>query len=98
MTRTGLELDATLRADGTTVLTAVGEIDATNADRFSSAIATAAAAGAVIVDLTAVQYLDSAGLVPLFANADQVELVIPPLLEPVITVSGLGTLTTVRLG
>ncbi|MEV8371119.1 STAS domain-containing protein [Kribbella sp. NPDC056861] len=97
MTRTGLELQATRRADGTTVLTAAGEIDATNADGFSTAITDAAATGAVIVDLTAVQYLDSAGLVPLFANADQVELVITSLLQPVITISGLATLTTVHL-
>ncbi len=43
------------------------------------------------------EYLDSAGLSVLFAHAERLELVVPPLLEPVLTVSGLAGLATVHL-
>jgi ABC-type transporter Mla MlaB component len=48
------------------------------------------------VDLTEVEYLDSAGLSVLFAHAERLELIAPPLLEPVLTVSGLADLVSVR--
>jgi len=87
-------------ADGAPVLTAVGEIDMSNAEKFAAALADAvpAAGRPLVVDLTAVQYLDSAGLAALFHHADRIEVVTGPLLAPLLTVSGLADLTTVRPG
>ena len=50
--------------DGAVVLAATGEIDMSNAAVFAEALTAAHedAAGPVIVDLTRVEYLDSAGL------------------------------------
>lgn len=54
------------------------------------------AAGPLTVDLSGVGYLDSAGLSVLFEHVGEIELVVPPLLAPVLEVSGLGGLATVR--
>jgi len=94
---TVLELSTTVASNGIPVVAAAGEIDRTNADGFAAAVAAAAATGRAVVDLTAVGYLDSAGLVPLFTHAEQIELVISTLLRPVISVSGLDTVTAVRV-
>ncbi len=56
----------------------------------------AADAGHLVVDLTAVEYLDSAGLAALFPHAERIQLVVTPLLEPLLTISGLADLTTVH--
>jgi len=61
--------------DGSTVLTATGEIDQSNADTFAVALADATVApgdGPVTVDLTAVEYLDSAALAALFSHAGRI--------------------------
>ena len=47
----------------------------------------------VVVDLTGVEYLDSAGLTVLFTHAAHIELVATPLLAPVLTISGLADIT-----
>ena len=94
-----LTLTSTRRPDGTTALTVAGEIDMGNADTFSAALAQAVDTSGdrpALVDLTAVDYLDSAGLVALFAHAARIEVVATPLLGPVLTISGLTELTTVR--
>lgn len=91
---TPLTLTPGRRSDGTLLLTAVGEIDMTNTDALAEALDTAH--GPVVLDLTGVEYLDSAGLNVLFARADRVELVATPLLAPVLTISGLTDLTTVH--
>ncbi|MFF8034721.1 STAS domain-containing protein [Streptomyces sp. NPDC016626] len=91
---TALTLTLGRRPDGTALLTAVGEIDMTNTDALSAALD--AVHGPVVLDLTGVEYLDSAGLNVLFARADRVELVATPLLAPVLTISGLAGLTTVH--
>ncbi|HET9380829.1 MAG TPA: STAS domain-containing protein [Streptomyces sp.] len=91
---TPLTLTPGRRTDGTALLTAVGEIDMTNADALCEALE--ARHGPVVLDLTAVAYLDSAGLNVLFAHADRLELVAPPLLAPVLRISGLTDLTTVH--
>ncbi|WP_228982037.1 STAS domain-containing protein [Streptomyces sp. DH12] len=91
---TPLTLTPGRRADGTTLLTAVGEIDMSNTDALAAALDTAP--GPVVLDLTEVGYLDSAGLNVLFSHADRMELITGPLLAPVLTVSGLADLTTVR--
>ncbi|MEU8632478.1 STAS domain-containing protein [Amycolatopsis sp. NPDC048633] len=80
--------------DGTTVLAVSGEIDMSSAPALAAALEDTA--GRLVVDLTAVEYLDSAGIAVLFDHAHHVELVVPELLAPVVTVSGLGELVTVR--
>jgi len=95
---TPLRLTSDHRADGTPVLTAAGEIDMSNAAAFSAALARGISPGIPLtVDLTAVEYLDSAGLAVLFARAEQIRLVVRPLLVPVLTVSGLADLTAVAV-
>jgi len=82
------------------VLTAAGEIDMSNAETFAAALATAVAAGSngsrLVVDLTSVEYLDSAGLAALFHQADHIEVRTGPLIAPLLEISGLADLTTVH--
>jgi anti-sigma B factor antagonist len=94
---TPLTLTTNRRPDGQQVLTADGEIDMSNASQLGDALARAGA-GPVLVDLTAVGYLDSAGLTVLFTHADHIELVVPSLLAPVLTISGLSEIARVRSG
>ncbi|XVV15711.1 STAS domain-containing protein [Actinoplanes sp. CA-131856] len=83
--------------DGATVLTATGEIDMSNAADFSAALDAALALGApVVVDLTKVDYIDSAGLAVVFPHLERVRLIASELLAPVLTVVGLDDVTTVR--
>ena len=98
---TPLELSTRPGADGIPVVTVAGEIDMSNADRFRDALGLAAAAaaatadgGSFVVDLTGVKYLDSAGVHVLFAHAARIRLIAGPLLEPVLTVSGLSDITS----
>ncbi|MER5373219.1 STAS domain-containing protein [Streptomyces sp. NPDC002553] len=91
---TSLTLTPGRRPDGAAVLTVVGEIDMSNAGELDKAIASVD--GPVVVDLTAVEYLDSAGLSVLFRHTDRVEVVATPLLAPVLTISGLAELVTVH--
>lgn len=95
---TPLTLTTRHRPDGSPLLTAVGEVDMTNC----GALATAAdealdgAPGRLVVDLSRVEYLDSAGLSVLLLRADRIEVVATALLGPVLTVCGLTELTTVH--
>ena len=96
---TPLELSTRPGADGIPVVTVAGEIDMSNADRFRDALGLAAAAtngGSFVVDLTGVEYLDSAGVHALFEHAARIRLIAGPLLEPVLTVSGLADITSVE--
>ncbi|MFI1989113.1 STAS domain-containing protein [Actinoplanes sp. NPDC020271] len=95
---TALTLTTSRDPDGAAVLTAAGEIDMSNAETFAAALVEAvpSAGRPLVVDLTAVEYLDSAGLAALFHQAERIEVVIGPLLAPLLTVSGLADLTTVR--
>ncbi|BCJ56859.1 STAS domain-containing protein [Micromonospora endophytica] len=100
---TALSLANSRRPDGTRVLTVIGEIDMSNAATFAAALTDAVDtdfeavdAGHLVVDLTAVEYLDSAGLAALFPHAERIQLVVTPLLEPLLTISGLADLTTVH--
>jgi anti-sigma B factor antagonist len=94
-----LELSTRRNDAGTSVLTAAGEIDMSNAGRFTAALDAAAAAGqpgaGFTVDLTAVSYLDSAGLTVLLAHADQIRIIATGILAPVLAVTGLESVTTV---
>ena len=94
---TSLSFSTDRNPDGTTVLAASGEIDMSNADAFATALTDAAkeAGGPFVVDLTGVEYLDSAGLAVLFPYVEQVRLVATPLLLPLLTVVGLDDITTV---
>ncbi|MEV5801855.1 STAS domain-containing protein [Streptomyces collinus] len=91
---TPLTLTAGRHPDGTVRLTVAGEIDMSNAGLLAEALDEHT--GPLVVDLTEVEYLDSAGLSVLFAHADRLRLLVTPLLEPVLTVSGLTDLATVH--
>ena len=77
---------------------AAAAADAAAADRAAadSAAAGAAGGGSFVVDLTGVEYLDSAGVHALFGYAPRIRLIAGPLLEPVLTVSGLSGITSMR--
>jgi anti-sigma B factor antagonist len=84
---------------GATVLAVAGEIDMSNAGDFSAAVDSLlrdAGDGPVVVDLTAVDYIDSAGLAVLFPHIDRIRLVATDLLAPILTVVGLDDVTTIR--
>jgi anti-anti-sigma factor len=97
-----LTLDTTRLRDGRTVLTAAGEIDLSNINVFRQALAEAipqaASAGApVTVDLSAVEYLDSAAINALYDLADRLHLIANPVLMRSLSVSGLAELVTIDL-
>jgi anti-sigma B factor antagonist len=93
---TPLELSARRDAGGLTVLAAAGEIDMSNAAAFRDALSQAGAGGAgFIVDLTAVEYLDSAGLTALLPYASRIKIIATAVLAPVLSVTGLDPVTTV---
>jgi anti-sigma B factor antagonist len=98
---TPLDLSTYQRADGTWVMTAAGEVDMSNAGAFQQSLAQARAQAeegqrALLVDLRAVEYLDTAGLTSLFACAPGIEVIASPLIAPVLTISGLADLVTVH--
>jgi anti-sigma B factor antagonist len=102
---TPLEISTRPGADGIPVVTVAGEIDMSNAERFRDALDLAAAAaaaatadggGSFVVDLTGVEYLDSAGVHALFGHAPRIRLIAGPVLEPVLTVSGLSGIASMR--
>lgn len=70
-----------------------GEIDLSNTGAFASALEDTT--GPIVVDLTEVLYIDSAGMSVLFTHAGRAELVVTPLLAPIIEVSGLTSVTKV---
>ncbi|WP_394427965.1 STAS domain-containing protein [Streptomyces sp. SGAir0957] len=89
---TPLTLTPGRRPDGTAALTAVGEIDMSNAGELAAALA--GTSGALVLDLSGVEYLDSAGLSVLFPHADRIQLIANSLLAPVLAISGLSDLTS----
>lgn len=91
---TPLQLTAEPRPDGTRQLTVVGEIDMSNANVLAEALE--ADSGKLVVDITRVDYLDSAGLAVLFTHAHRIEIIATSLLTPVLTISGLTALATVH--
>ncbi|HEX3286088.1 MAG TPA: STAS domain-containing protein [Mycobacterium sp.] len=98
---TSLTLDTARCNEGKLVLTAAGEIDMSNIDAFNDALAAAAteAAGSgerLTVDLSALEYLDSAAVNALCARAEHIHVVAHPLLMSIFTISGLTELATVE--
>ena len=86
------------REDGAVVLAATGEIDMSNAAVLTSALTDArqSADGLLVLDLTGVEYIDSAGLAAVFTHVDHLRLLATPLLAPVLTVAGLDDITTIQ--
>jgi anti-sigma B factor antagonist len=86
------------RPDGARVLSVAGEIDMSNSGEFAAAVEAELddADGIVLLDLTRVDYLDSAGLSILLLHADRIEILATALIAPVLAISGLPQLTTVR--
>lgn len=98
---TSLTLDTERGTDGQLVLIAAGEIDLSNVETFTRALTTAISetdggTEKLTVDLSAVEYLDSAAINVLFNHAEHIHLIVRPLLIRVLTVSGLTELTTVE--
>jgi anti-anti-sigma factor len=96
-----LTLDTARSNDGQLMLIAAGEIDLSNIDAFThaltSAIAEAASSGGrLTVDLSAVEYLDSAAINALFPHADRIHVIAHPFLVRVFAISGLSELATVE--
>lgn len=89
-------------AEAASVVTASGEIDLANADEFAAVLARAAADdSAVIVDMSAVTYCDSAALRELFSIAATAKLaLVVPAQGPITTllrISGLDKVATVTV-
>lgn len=98
---TPLNLDTRRCSDGRLVLVAAGEIDLSNIDAFNQALTTAiseagGSGGKLTVDLSAVEYLDSAGINALYAHAEHIHLIAHPLLIPPLTISGLSELVSIE--
>lgn len=84
-------------ADGRLVLRAAGEIDASNVADFADALNAAVNGGTALdVDLSAVDYLDSAAINALVPHAESLQIIANPVLMRVLTVSGLAELAKIR--
>ena len=100
---TPLTVETRVRDDGAAVLAVSGEIDLSNIELFTRAIADAMTpasrdGGVLTIDLTDVEYLDSAAIDTLFGHADRIRLIVNPILMPVLKVSGLTNVTSVDPG
>ena len=98
---TTLTLGTTRGDDGHVVLTAEGEIDMSNIDVFSQALTRATTEAtpsgqSLTVDLTAVEYLDSAAINALYNLGEPIHLIANPVLMRGLTVSGLAELITIE--
>lgn len=98
---TPLTLNTDRGVDGTPRVVAAGEIDLSNIAEFTRALndASAGTRGPMTVDLSAVKYVDSAGINALFDHADEVDrlhVIVHPLLFRVLTISGLSEIATVE--
>jgi anti-anti-sigma factor len=98
---TPLTLNTDRGVDGTPRVIAAGEIDISNIHVFSEALTTASEGGSkpITVDMSAVKYLDSAGVNVLFKHADEIDrlqLIVHPLLMRVLSITGLSDIASVR--
>jgi anti-anti-sigma factor len=97
---TPLTLDTAHGSDGRFVLVVEGEIDLSNVDAFNQALAGATtqatdSENALVVDISAVEYLDSAAISALVAHANRIEVLANPILMSVLRISGLSELTKI---
>jgi anti-sigma B factor antagonist len=91
-----LKLSTRKDSHGNMVLAVAGEIDMSNAADFRDALSQAGtSAAAFAVDLTEVDYLDSAGLTALLPYANRINVIATAILAPVLSVTGLDGVTTV---
>jgi anti-sigma B factor antagonist len=92
----------TARRDGRTELIATGEIDLSNVGDFKTAIEAelterSSSTEQLVVNLAAVEYVDSAAINVLSACADGIhKLIVHPLLMSTFTVSGLTELISIE--
>ncbi|UMB71856.1 STAS domain-containing protein [Mycobacterium paraterrae] len=98
---TPLTLNTDRGVDGTPRVTAAGEIDISNIHVFTEALNTASGGngGPITVDMSAVKYLDSAGVNVLFKHADEIDrlhLIVHPLLVRVLSITGLSEIAIVE--
>ena len=98
---TSLTLDIARSSDGRVVLTATGEIDLSNIDSFTQALATAVTEAdrggeRLTVDLTGVEYLDSAAVNVLFPHADHIRVIAHPSLVRVFEICGLTEVAAIE--
>ena len=98
---TPLTLNTDRGVDGTPRVTAAGEIDISNIHVFTEALTTASDGNSkpITVDMSAVKYLDSAGVNVLFKHADEIDrlhLIVHPLLVRVLAITGLSEIATVE--
>jgi anti-anti-sigma factor len=97
-----LTLDTARATDGRLVLTATGEIDLSNVEPFGQALTLAVAdAGSsggstLLVDLSGVEYLDSAAVNVLLPYAEQIRVIAHPHLVRIFDVSGFSELASVE--
>jgi anti-anti-sigma factor len=96
-----LTLDTARSDDGKLVLIAAGEIDLSNVDTFNKALTTAmsetaSSGGPLTVDLSAVDYLDSAAINALFPHAEHLHVIAHPFLVRVFAISGLNELASIE--
>jgi anti-anti-sigma factor len=96
-----LTLDTARSDDGKLVLIAAGEIDLSNVDTFNNALTTAVnetagSGGPLTIDLSGVDYLDSAAINALFPHAENLHVIAHPFLVRVFAISGLSELATVE--
>lgn len=95
---TSLTVDTARQDTGELTVIASGEVDMSNVDTFQQTLTAAAESteGALTVNLSRVEYVDSAGINLLFRLADRISCVIAhPLLMTTFTVSGLTELVSV---
>lgn len=85
-------------ADGRLVLFAAGEIDASNVADFAEALdaGTNGDSDTLTVDLSEVEYLDSAAINALAPHAETLQIIANPVLLRVLTVSGLAELARIQ--
>lgn len=98
---TPLTLNTDRAADGTPRVIAHGDIDLSNIVVFKRALtdANGGTRGPITIDLSAVRYVDSAGINALFDHADEVDglhVIVHPLLIRVLTISGFSKIATVE--
>jgi anti-anti-sigma factor len=98
---THLTLSTARRDDGRLVLSAAGEIDLSNIDDFDQALS--AAVGdlqqgdeRLVVDLSALSYLDSAAINALFVRGEHIYVIAPQLLMSTLAMTGLTELVPVE--
>ena len=94
-----LTVETARSGGGDLVLTAVGEIDLSTIEPFADALGNAVAEAAdghkLIVDLSGVEYLDSAGVNVLFPYAERIRVIAHPFLVRIFDISGFTDLATV---